>query len=317
MSGLPPIDDRFIAALKERLNRSEDPWVERKPEPKDGGRDIRRTMVAFANSVSAGEHAVLFVGASNKGSHPGVSNPDELQTTIRRIAQEQCYPAIIFQVVPFMTVVGDRDVAIVAVVIPASTNRPHFSGAAYVRVGSESLEASSAMFAELIASQNDKTRALQHMKGKTPVRVISMRVKSPRGLWYEFSGRIGRVDAHMMEVCAEPGNYWSVPLDDVTIVSTDDLRPEIELKSRGSEAEHMEAMLHRWVTFEWSRYASASPDNFDSDYILKQLLPHIEELFGKVMASGWDKRPQGSAEHRIFIWCWNKLSPTRRRFLVQ
>jgi hypothetical protein len=49
---------------------------------------------------------------------------------------------------------------IVAVVVPFSTNRPHFAGHAFVRQGSESVEASREIFNELIASQNDKAQRI-------------------------------------------------------------------------------------------------------------------------------------------------------------
>ncbi|NJL18852.1 MAG: hypothetical protein HC901_00560 [Bdellovibrionaceae bacterium] len=51
--------------LMEKLRQSEDPWVERKESFNE--REVRKTLVAFANSVPEGEPAVLFIGAANIG----------------------------------------------------------------------------------------------------------------------------------------------------------------------------------------------------------------------------------------------------------
>ncbi len=83
---LPPIDDAFKARLQAIANGSEDAWMERKPVPSNDGRDIRRTLVAFANSVEEREFAVLLIGASDDLKHPGVKDPDELQKKVDAIA---------------------------------------------------------------------------------------------------------------------------------------------------------------------------------------------------------------------------------------
>jgi hypothetical protein len=55
----------------------------------------------------------------------------------------------------------------VAVIIPGSPLRPHFSGQAYVRVGPETRKASEEQFDELIAQRSSKVRALQKLIGQT------------------------------------------------------------------------------------------------------------------------------------------------------
>jgi hypothetical protein len=79
--------------LTRLLNNSESHWVERKP-PTVNGAEIRNTLVAFANSVSEGQHAVLFIGVSNDGKPQAVTNTDKLQKTVTQIAEHDCYPPV-------------------------------------------------------------------------------------------------------------------------------------------------------------------------------------------------------------------------------
>jgi hypothetical protein len=61
-------------------------------------------------------------------------------------------------------------VNIVAVVVFPSKNRPHFAGPAFVRIGSESVNASTQLFEELITSRSDKARQmLQYRDSDTAV----------------------------------------------------------------------------------------------------------------------------------------------------
>ena len=50
--------------------------------------------------------------------------------------------------------------SIVAVEVSLSKDRPHFSGPAYVRKGSQTVAASREMFEDLIASRHDKARVI-------------------------------------------------------------------------------------------------------------------------------------------------------------
>jgi len=58
--------------LKRRLSDFEDGWTERKEQGVSTD-DVRKTLVAFANSVPDGEEAVLFIGISDKGKITGVA----------------------------------------------------------------------------------------------------------------------------------------------------------------------------------------------------------------------------------------------------
>ena len=161
------------------IGNHEDNFVERKS---DGVRDaeIRQTVSAFANAVPAGREAVLFIGIHDKtGDVIGVGNPDQLQKRIREACHADCYPPI--QYSTEVLIVGGK--AVVAVVVPPSAKKPHFTGHAYMRVGSESTKASPQQHEELILSRTDKARAiLQHKNGIFTVLGICYRLGSNRPL---------------------------------------------------------------------------------------------------------------------------------------
>lgn len=158
-------------AILARLRAYEDNFVERKPEGVNAS-EIRQTIVAFANSVPAGGEAVLFVGVHNDGRIQGVKNPDKLQKTVREQCERVCYPPVAFSAQVF-DVEGKP---VVAVIVPSSTSKPHFSGPAFVRRGSESISASTEMFSELVASRVDKVAAILGMRGG-PITVICLQHK--------------------------------------------------------------------------------------------------------------------------------------------
>ena len=127
--------------LTRLLKSSESHWVERKP-PGANSAEIRSTLVGFANSLSEGQHAVLFIGVSNDGKPQAVVNADKLQKTVTQIAEQDCYPPVKCEPTAFRV----DGVELVAVVVGPSSNRPHFSGHAYIRVGSETKKASTEQF---------------------------------------------------------------------------------------------------------------------------------------------------------------------------
>ncbi len=146
--------------IKRRLLDLEDGWTERKPPNVDRD-DVRKILVAFANSVPEGEEAILFIGVADNGTVIGVDNPDKTQKTVRQ-SGDWCYPAIRHS----SRVVEFEGKHAVAVIVQPDHNRPHFAGPAYTRVGSESVRASESVFDELIASRNSKARPLLDAKRK-------------------------------------------------------------------------------------------------------------------------------------------------------
>jgi hypothetical protein len=148
--------------LAARLANHEDALVERKPETANSG-EIRATACGFANTVRPGSTALIFFGVADDGTVHGVTKPDSLQKTIRRQLMVECYPEIQHQ----SFVIEHSGKSVLAVEIPASTTRPHFTGPAYVRRGSETVLASEQEYERLIASRNTVAGVLARAIGET------------------------------------------------------------------------------------------------------------------------------------------------------
>lgn len=158
-----------------RLRNREDNFVERKAAGVSPG-ELRKTVSALANTVE-GKEAILFIGVHDRsGEIIGVENTDKLQMNIRRACKEDCYPPI-----EYVSEVIEHDgKLVVAVIIPPSDRKPHFTGHAYVRVGSASEKASEAQLDELVLSRIDVCREiLRHKnKGLVTVRMINYKLGS-------------------------------------------------------------------------------------------------------------------------------------------
>lgn len=216
--------------LLHRLADHEDNFVERKTEAAANGDEIRKAVVSFANTVPEHREAVLFIGVTDDGSVVGVTDPDGMQKTVRR-ACERCYPRIAYTA----EVLTVDEKSAVAVVVAASKNRPHFTGPVYVRVGSESVEASKEQFEALILSRNDKVRAILEWKGPlVTVRARGKKLGDSRLLgdkyyWASHECRIESCDAHVLKMYdLSTFSYVSEPLKNVTI-AWDDERKRLAL----------------------------------------------------------------------------------------
>jgi schlafen family protein len=152
----------IAARLLARLHNREDALVERKPDGPSGD-EIRATACGFANTVTPGSTGVIFFGVADDGVLLGVADTDRLQKRIRRQLTVECYPPVTYQ----SHVLEENGMAVVAVEIPASDHRPHFSGPAYVRQGSETVAASAQEFERLIASRNTVAGVLVRAIGQT------------------------------------------------------------------------------------------------------------------------------------------------------
>ena len=152
------------AELLERMQLSEGNFLERKLQGSANEAELKKTLVAFANSISGEQEAVLYIGVSDdrKQVH-GVTDANSLQRTVRRVCKDICYPPIENVECRVLSKDGKE---VLAVVVRENANRPHFSGHAYVRVGSESITASKEMFEDLIASRLEKPRIILKMKGQ-------------------------------------------------------------------------------------------------------------------------------------------------------
>lgn len=148
------------ADLLIRLTNPEDQFTERKSASDKRG--WVRTAVGFANSVPIGYPAVLFIGAKPDGTPENViTNFDEYQQTFSR-ELGQAYPPIPH--FPKILTIGNKSV--LAIIIPGSPNRPHFAGHSYIRVGSETRQASEEQFLILLAERNNKARKILDWKGR-------------------------------------------------------------------------------------------------------------------------------------------------------
>ena len=220
--------DHKVSILN-RLENPEDGYVERKPESANAF-ELRKTIVGFANSVIEGTDGILFIGVSNAGKILGISSPDSLQKTIRRICKQDCYPPIIYQ----SEVIECEGKNVLAVIVPESKNKPHFAGAAYVRVGSETENASKELFEELILSRNSKCREILRHKGQIfKVEAIGRRLLSRRAVG---SGHVESAECKIEECTAhyvrfikvDSGVIFTIELDCISI-SYDDAKYRLKL----------------------------------------------------------------------------------------
>ena len=184
--------------FEQSLRAIEDAYLERKPEGVNR-EEIRKTFVAFANSVEEGREAVLLVGVDNDVNVLGVQDADRKQRDVRRYV-EDCFPAIEYQAQVFE--VNGRSV--IAFSVPYSARRPHFSGPAFVRRGSESVTATSGQYEDLIASRVEKCRVLQGWRDQT-ISILEDNYRLGRGPvqgeWRAArEGRVLACDAHTVRL---------------------------------------------------------------------------------------------------------------------
>ena len=163
-------EQQLLDRLKKRP--PEDNFVERKPSSVKA-HELRQTLVAFSNSLTDPETAVLFIGIDDKtGMVLGVADPEKLQMRVAE-AGEECYPAIR----PAMSVLEVDGKHIVAVEVTHSKEKPHFAGPAYIRSGPRSVKASDTLYRDLLTSHCGKAGELLKWKGKhVTVRTVNKRL---------------------------------------------------------------------------------------------------------------------------------------------
>ncbi|MBS1551972.1 MAG: ATP-binding protein [Bacteroidetes bacterium] len=132
---------------------SEFPWednlIERKLE--SDLKDVLKTLVGYANSVKPGHIATLLIGEKNDGSVAGVTNPDNIQKSIRNEC-DKIYPPIISR-----SQIYEKDGKhCVRVEVEYSGETPHFGGSAWIRKGSETIKATDEVFQKLIDIRTGK-----------------------------------------------------------------------------------------------------------------------------------------------------------------
>lgn len=223
------MDNRLLsdAELLLKLRTTEDPFVERKS--KNDLKDVLKSIVAFANSTPVNYPAVLFLGAKNDGTIETGLNLDNAQKEVNK-ALGKAYPAIY----TMQKIVRNSDGAeCLAVIIPGSPDRPHFSGPSYVRLGSESVAASKGQFNQMIAERQSKVREILRWLGKNIL--IEHYVEGLRGMQHTGTGGGKVIECNQFYVTIESGQPSSkvcYPLNRIEI-SFDPQRSTLKLEIRG------------------------------------------------------------------------------------
>jgi hypothetical protein len=146
--------------LLARMSNFEDHFVERKTS--SDGKGWLKTIVAFANSTPIDSYSVLFIGVRNSGEiEPPKSDLDKLQRNLNQ-QLKNVQPAVSY----LQQIVSENGRQALAVIVPYSPRRPHFSGPAYVRRGSENLPASSEELNLLVQSRDSKVARILAHKGE-------------------------------------------------------------------------------------------------------------------------------------------------------
>ncbi len=195
----------------------EDNLLERKLE--SDLKDLRKTLVAFANSVAPGHVATILVGEGDDGTAQGLRNPDQTQKTVRKEC-EQIYPSILWR-----SSVYEKDGRhCVRVEIEYSGDTPHFGDAAWIRRGSESVRASEEMFLKLIELRLSKVRELSKWVGQRVTvdgdntGVADLRVA---GQWIRWRNPtplyLVSVNAHWVTFGGDRGERTSEPLEKLSL----------------------------------------------------------------------------------------------------
>jgi len=174
---VPFISDSEILA---RLAAGEDSFVERKSFG-DWRKDAVKTCVAFANSCPfEGPPGLFCIGVKDDGTIESSQHDlDTIQKTFER-ELEEAYPPV-----PHHTrIVSSPKGKFVAVVVPGSSHGPHFSGPAYVRMGSITAKAGEEQFERVIDRRERKVREILKWKNRT--------VKLVR-IWATPNNLVGRI----------------------------------------------------------------------------------------------------------------------------
>lgn len=168
----------MIELADEDLNRmrldTENNFVERKTVSDKRG--WLHTAVAFANSVPIDYPAVLFVGVNNDGTLENVKLNHDWEKQQKTVSEElsRAYPPLYF--LP-KTLRDEQNREYLAVIVPGSAQRPHFTGKSYVRVGPETKEASEDQFENLIAQRLSKVYEI--LKWKQRMVTVDHMIRTP------------------------------------------------------------------------------------------------------------------------------------------
>jgi predicted HTH transcriptional regulator len=184
----------MIELTDEDLNRmrrdTENNFVERKTVKDKGG--WLRTAVAFANSVPVDYPAVLYIGVKDDGVLEDVPPGHNWESQQKTVSEElsRAYPPL--YMLPKI-VRDEQGREFLAVIIPGSPQRPHFTGKAYIRVGAQTKEASDEEFDKLITQRSSKVYEILKWRGKD-VTAVRMLRNAPPHVDHEMGNVSGKVE---------------------------------------------------------------------------------------------------------------------------
>lgn len=215
--------------LLNRLINFEDHFVERKTIADQ--KDWVKTVVAFANSAPNGYPCVLYIGVKDNGEmETPQQDLDSAQKTLNK-KLKAVYPPP-----PYLPKIISKDGRqALAVIVPGSALRPHFSGPAYVRSGSETINASEDQLTELIARRNSVASKILEYKDRN-VTVIE---------WMELPGTLPGLIVRSDITVIECNQFWVtlvhqgnkdtyyVPLNRVTL-NFDGKKNQLKLELKGT-----------------------------------------------------------------------------------
>ena len=148
--------------LRLRVKNFEDQFVERKTL--GDAKDWLKTAVAFANSAPMNFPCVLYLGVKQDGTPQPSANHTNLEKLQQTFAEKVrvAYPAIPYY--PRVFLIGSQQV--LAIIIPGSELRPHFTQRPHVRVGQQTREATDQQFEQMIAARSTKAAYIISRQGK-------------------------------------------------------------------------------------------------------------------------------------------------------
>jgi hypothetical protein len=190
---LPPTTEDLLA----RLRAGEDHYVERKSLG-DWKKDALKTAVAFANSIPLSLIGVLFIGVRNDGIGEGMSDQD-VDSIQKKLNQEldNAFPFIPRE----CRILEHGGKRLLAVLIPGSPDRPHFAGHSYVRIGSETRDASEAQFEALVAERSSKVRHIRKYIGQVVTLTDSTRLnEAARIQATTYTGHLADCNSHFLTI---------------------------------------------------------------------------------------------------------------------
>ncbi|MBI3715782.1 MAG: ATP-binding protein [Betaproteobacteria bacterium] len=200
------------AELKKLISSPEDNFVERKTALPNNS-ELRRTVVALANSASATRKAVIYIGVRDDGTIQPVADVDSIQKTLHRVCRFDCYPPIEYTT-EILDVPGGP---VLAIVIPPSKVKSHFTGHAFIRRGAVIEDASEEELQELIYARSSDWAAINELVGGPMIKLEIQNIKPgeskpTQGYHTRTDGHVNVVTAQMVEVSVQPsGMRWTVP----------------------------------------------------------------------------------------------------------